>query len=135
DEPTTGVDPLSRRQFWELIDRIRAGRPGMSVIVATAYMEEAARFDWLLGMDAGRVLSAGTPHDLLEKTGSRTLEAAFIAMLPEEKRRAYRPVKIRPREAADDQTIAIEAHGLTKRFGDRSEERRVGKACRSRVSP
>src|SRR5690606_37677731 len=55
---------------------------------------------------------------LLEKTGSRTLEAAFIAMLPEEKRRAYRPVKIRPREAADDQTIAIEAHGLTKRFGD-----------------
>jgi ribosome-dependent ATPase len=41
DEPTTGVDPLSRRQFWELIDRIRARRSGMSVIVATAYMEEA----------------------------------------------------------------------------------------------
>ena len=41
DEPTTGVDPLSRRQFWELIERIRARRPGMSVIVATAYMEEA----------------------------------------------------------------------------------------------
>ena len=118
DEPTTGVDPLSRRQFWELIDRIRAGRPGMSVIVATAYMEEAARFDWLIAMDAGRVLSAGTPHDLLEKTGSRTLEAAFIAMLPEEKRRAHRPVQIRPREAADDEEIAIEAHGLTKRFGD-----------------
>jgi ribosome-dependent ATPase len=38
DEPTTGVDPLSRRQFWELIDRIRARRPGMSVLVATAYM-------------------------------------------------------------------------------------------------
>src|SRR5690606_8031390 len=41
DEPTTGVDPLSRRQFWELIDDIRKDRPGMSVIVATAYMEEA----------------------------------------------------------------------------------------------
>ena len=61
DEPTTGVDPLSRRQFWELIDRIRASRPGMSVIVATAYMEEAARFDWLVAMDAGRVLATGTP--------------------------------------------------------------------------
>ncbi|OYX13658.1 MAG: multidrug ABC transporter ATP-binding protein, partial [Rhizobiales bacterium 32-66-8] len=53
DEPTTGVDPLSRRQFWELIETIRAGRRGMSVIVATAYMEEAARFDWLVAMDAG----------------------------------------------------------------------------------
>ena len=48
DEPTTGVDPLSRRQFWGLIDSIRARRPGMSVLVATAYMEEAERFDWLL---------------------------------------------------------------------------------------
>ena len=54
DEPTTGVDPLSRRQFWELVDRIRADRPGMSVLVATAYMEEAARFDWLVAMDAGQ---------------------------------------------------------------------------------
>ena len=45
DEPTTGVDPLSRRQFWELIDRMRSRRAGMSVLVATAYMEEAERFD------------------------------------------------------------------------------------------
>ena len=43
DEPTTGVDPLSRRQFWELINSIRARRPMMSVIVATAYMDEASR--------------------------------------------------------------------------------------------
>ncbi|MFO6378616.1 ATP-binding cassette domain-containing protein, partial [Pseudomonas aeruginosa] len=50
DEPTTGVDPLSRNQFWELIGRIRAGREGMSVLVATAYMEEAERFDWLVAM-------------------------------------------------------------------------------------
>ena len=71
DEPTTGIDPLSRRQFWDLIDRIRAARPGMSVIVATAYMEEAARFDWLVAMDAGRVLATGSPRDLLARTGSR----------------------------------------------------------------
>ncbi len=59
DEPTTGVDPLSRRQFWELIARIRAGRPGMSVLIATAYMEEAEQFDRLVMMDAGRVLATG----------------------------------------------------------------------------
>ena len=46
DEPTTGVDPLARAQFWDLIARIRTTRPGMSVLVATAYMDEAQRFDW-----------------------------------------------------------------------------------------
>jgi len=61
DEPTTGVDPLSRRQFWQLIDRMRARRPGMSIIVATAYMEEAERFDWLVAMNAGKVLAACPP--------------------------------------------------------------------------
>ena len=99
DEPTTGVDPLSRRQFWELIDRIRASRPGMSVLVATAYMEEAARFDWLVAMDAGRVLATGTPAELLSRTGARDLEAAFIALLPEEKRSGHREVVIPPRRS------------------------------------
>ena len=88
DEPTTGVDPLSRRQFWELVDRIRADRPGMSVLVSTAYMEEAGRFDWLVAMYAGKVLATGTPAELLARTGTRTLEEAFIALLPEEMRAA-----------------------------------------------
>ncbi len=70
DEPTTGVDPLSRRQFWSLISRMRAERSGMSVIVATAYMEEAEQFDWLLAMDAGRILATGSPSDLKAKTNS-----------------------------------------------------------------
>src|SRR5215468_1005935 len=61
DEPTTGVDPLSRRQFWELIDSIRTRRPAMSVIVATAYMDEASRFDWLAAMDDGKVIARGAP--------------------------------------------------------------------------
>jgi ribosome-dependent ATPase len=117
DEPTTGVDPLSRRQFWELIDRIQADRPGMSVVVATAYMEEAAAFDWLVAMDEGRVLATGTPADLLQRTGTRTLEEAFIALMPEEKRRGHKAVEIvpRPRENIE---IAIEARDLTMRFGD-----------------
>jgi len=118
DEPTTGVDPLSRRQFWELLEDIRARQPGMSIVVATAYMEEAARFDWLVAMDAGRVLATGSARELLERTGTASLEAAFIALLPEAERRAYRPVEIPPREAQDAGEIAIEARDLTMRFGD-----------------
>ncbi|UYN93630.1 MAG: ribosome-associated ATPase/putative transporter RbbA [Enhydrobacter sp.] len=118
DEPTTGIDPLSRRQFWDLIARIRAARPGMSVIVATAYMEEAARFDWLVAMHAGGVLAAGTPADLLARTATASLEAAFIALLPEQRLHDYRPVEIRPRDGEENGEVAIEAHGLTKRFGD-----------------
>ncbi len=116
DEPTTGVDPLSRRQFWDLIDRIRRNRPGMSVLVATAYMDEAARFEWLAAMDGGRVLAADTPQALMRQTGAPSLDAAFIALLPEEKRRAYRPVEIAPRRDEDGE-IVIAAEDLTMRFG------------------
>jgi ribosome-dependent ATPase len=118
DEPTTGVDPLSRRQFWELIDHIRRDRPGLSVVVASAYMEEAARFDWLVAMNAGRVLATGTPAELLRATGAATLDAAFIALLPEDDRRGYREVTIPPRPAHLDGEAAIEADHLTVRFGD-----------------
>jgi ribosome-dependent ATPase len=116
DEPTTGVDPLSRRQFWELVERIRANRPGMSVLVATAYMEEAARFDWLVAMDAGRILGTGTPADLLARTGTRDLDSAFIAMLPEEKRHGHKEIVIPPRPPGEHEVI-IEADDLTQRFG------------------
>lgn len=118
DEPTTGVDPLARAQFWELIMRIRASRPGMSVLVATAYMEEAQRFDWLVAMDDGRVLATGTPAELLERTGHSALESAFIALLPEAKRRDYRQVEIAPLTLNDKAEVAIEARDLTMRFGD-----------------
>ncbi|KVV08094.1 ribosome-associated ATPase/putative transporter RbbA [Burkholderia ubonensis] len=118
DEPTTGVDPLARAQFWELIGRIRAARPAMSVVVATAYMDEAQRFDWLIAMDAGRVLATGTPDELLARTGCDRLESAFIALLPDEKRRGYVPVRVTPLQADDAAGYAIEAHDLTMRFGD-----------------
>jgi ribosome-dependent ATPase len=117
DEPTTGVDPLSRRQFWQLIDRIRAHSPGMSVLIATAYMEEAAGFDWLVAMNRGKVLATGTPQVLLAQSGSSTLEEAFIKLLPSEQLAGYQPVEIRPRAAGRDEETAIEARGLTMRFG------------------
>ena len=87
---------MSRRQFWELIEAIRADRPAMSVLVATAYMEEAARFDWLVALDSGCVLATGSPREILERTDSTSLEEAFIALLPQEKRLGHRPVAIRP---------------------------------------
>ncbi|MDV2857119.1 ribosome-associated ATPase/putative transporter RbbA [Oceanimonas sp. CAM02] len=118
DEPTTGVDPLARSQFWTLIDRIRAERPEMSVLVATAYMEEAASFDWLVAMDAGRVLATGSPAELLTRTGCPSLERAFIALLPESRRQGHREVVTPPLELAEDEEIAIEARDLTMRFGD-----------------
>ena len=118
DEPTTGVDPLSRRQFWELIDSIRARRPLMSVMVATAYMDEASRFDWLAAMDDGKVIARGAPKEILAQAKKTTLDDAFIALLPPEKRAQHQEVVVRPRVASDDQTPAIEADGLTRRFGD-----------------
>src|SRR5690554_7760814 len=85
DEPTTGVDPLARSQFWQLISAIRQQRPQMSVIVATAYMDEAQGFDWLVAMDEGEILATGKPQELLERTQTHNLEAAFVKLLPENK--------------------------------------------------
>ncbi|WP_320152031.1 ribosome-associated ATPase/putative transporter RbbA [uncultured Tolumonas sp.] len=117
DEPTTGVDPLSRRQFWELIQRIRARHPNMTVLVATAYMEEAENFDWLVAMDAGKVIGTGTAAELKTSTNSQNLEEAFIRLLPIEQQQGHHQLVIPPRETGD-QPWAIEAEGLTQRFGE-----------------
>jgi ribosome-dependent ATPase len=115
DEPTTGVDPLSRQQFWKLIDDIRADRPSMSVVIATAYMDEAQKWDWIVAMDAGKVLATGSPAELMQRTGTKDLEKCFIALLPEEKRSGHTELVIPPRKETDE--IAIDAKGLTRRFG------------------
>ncbi|MEP9354904.1 ribosome-associated ATPase/putative transporter RbbA [Xanthobacter sp. KR7-65] len=117
DEPTTGVDPLSRRQFWDFVETIRAGRPKLTLVVATADMEEAARFARVVMMDAGRILADGSPADLLAATGQPSLERAFISLLPDGRRGdgagAGTPAAIPP-----DAPVAIEARGLTRAFGD-----------------
>ncbi|WP_298595560.1 ribosome-associated ATPase/putative transporter RbbA [Zoogloea sp.] len=115
DEPTTGVDPLSRRQFWELIAHIRARRPGMSVLVATAYMEEAEQYDWLVAVDSGRVLATGTPAELRSRTATDSLEEAFLALLPPERRDGHSRLTIPPLTAGE---VVISARGLQMRFGD-----------------
>ena len=117
DEPTTGVDPLARSQFWDLIDSVRKDRPAMSVMVATAYMDEAQRFEHLLAMDAGKILDEGSPEELLKKTETDSLEQAFIKLLPEERRKGYEEIKIPPLKSNGDD-IAIKAENLTKKFGN-----------------
>jgi ribosome-dependent ATPase len=116
DEPTTGVDPLSRRQFWTLIDDIRKDRPSMSVVVATAYMDEASQWDWIVAMDDGKVLATGTPAELMQRTGTKDLEACFIQLLPEEKRAGHTELVIPPRPEGQSEVV-IDAKGLTRRFG------------------
>ncbi len=118
DEPTTGVDPFARSQFWDLIAHLRNQQPGMSVLVATAYMDEAARFDWLVAMDDGKILAQGSPQDLLTRTQKTSLEAAYIALLPEDKKKDHHDIVVPPLPDALDTEIAIEAKDLTVRFGD-----------------
>jgi ribosome-dependent ATPase len=117
DEPTTGVDPLSRRKFWELIDQMRSRREGMSVLVATAYMEEAERFDWLVAMNGGKVLGTGSASELKAVTKASSLEDAFVALLPDDMRRGHKALQIRPRRIIDAEPVIV-ARDLTCRFGD-----------------
>ena len=125
DEPTTGVDPLSRVQFWALIGSIRARRPDMSVIVATSYLDEARDFDWLVVMDAGHVLASGATRELLERAGSHDVGQLFASLVAghgtpgappaAQPTHAPRPVAAPLAEAGP---AVVEAHGLSRRFGD-----------------
>lgn len=117
DEPTTGIDPLSRRQFWALIDEIRAERPGMTVLVSTAYMEEAERFERLVAIDAGRVLAQGPTADILARAGAASLEQAYLALQAGDGAKTSAQFSLAPR-AATVGPPAIVAEGLTRRFGD-----------------
>lgn len=118
DEPTTGVDPLARHHFWELIAALRQSHPQMTVLVSTAYMNEAQQLDWLLVLQAGHLLATGTAAEICARTDSRTLEDAFIALLPAQQQAiAHAPVIAAPMQQATTD-VAIEAHDLTMRFGD-----------------
>ena len=146
DEPTTGIDPLSRRQFWELIAGLRAARPQLALLLATSYLSEARDFDTVLALEGGQALARGTPQDLLARTGRTSLEQAFLALLEARKeppdragadagtdggprpRNPAQPPEARPAEPTDlpappnrpdpDSPIALEADHLTLRFGD-----------------
>ena len=116
DEPTTGVDPLSRRHFWDLIERVRSDRPQLTLLVATAYMEEAAQFEHCLMMDRGRLIASGATQELATVTPSGKLDDAFTHYQGDGAG-AVEPLQISPFSPGKDD-IAIKATDLTLRFGD-----------------
>ncbi|MEO8029759.1 MAG: ABC transporter ATP-binding protein [Gemmatimonadota bacterium] len=78
DEPTGGVDPVTRRQFWELI--YEAARGGTSVLVTTHYMDEAEYCDRLSIMVAGRIGAIGTPGELKVQFGVDSIDQVFVRL-------------------------------------------------------
>ncbi|RID28972.1 ABC transporter ATP-binding protein/permease, partial [Escherichia coli] len=82
DEPTSGVDPVARDMFWQLmVDLSRQDK--VTIFISTHFMNEAERCDRISLMHAGKVLASGTPPELVEKRGAASLEEAFIAYLQE----------------------------------------------------
>ena len=117
DEPTTGVDPLSRRHFWHLIAGLRAQRPAMTVLVSTAYFDEAEGFDQLVALHGGRVLATGTPAAIRAMTGEASLEHAFVSLLPAAMRALHAGTGAMAPPVAGTE-VAIDADHLTRRFGE-----------------
>ena len=76
DEPTNGVDPISRREFWNLLHASLA--QGILVVMTTAYMDEAERCSRVVLMERGRVLDAGEPKELLRRGGAENFDEFFI---------------------------------------------------------
>jgi ABC-2 type transport system ATP-binding protein len=76
DEPTTGVDPISRREFWEMLYRLR--EEGILIVITTAYMDEAERCDRVHIMSLGRLLATGEPKEILKKEKVESFEELFL---------------------------------------------------------
>lgn len=116
DEPTTGVDPLSRRRFWKLVDDVRSQRPQLTLLVATAYMEEAEQFEHCLMLDRGALIATGLTQELAAVASTGKLDEAFTHYQGDTGH-SNEPLVIAPR-VSDNSDIAIEAHDLTLKFGD-----------------
>ncbi len=74
DEPTTGVDPVSRREFWRLVEDLHAD--GATILLASAYLDEIERCEYVVFLHEGRVIAGGEPDEL--RGAHRTLEEAFL---------------------------------------------------------
>lgn len=114
DEPTVGVDPLSRRELWEVLQQLVA-EEDLTVLVSTAYMDEAARCDWVYMMHQGQVLAADKPARLAQRAQGFCFEAKPPASIP---------TRILQSRLLDDPRVAdaVPSHGLvrfiTKEVGD-----------------
>ncbi|MCR4878011.1 MAG: ABC transporter ATP-binding protein [Bacteroidales bacterium] len=79
DEPTTGVDVVSRVEFWDMLQDLR--RQGITILVSTPYMDEAQRCGRVALISGGSILGVDTPADIVRKSGQPTFEDAFIHLM------------------------------------------------------
>ncbi len=103
DEPTSGVDPVARDQFWRTLIELSRD-DGVTIFLSTHFMSEAERCDRISFMHAGRVLAVGGPDDLRKARGVATLEEAFIAYLEEAQDATPTPANGPPAEATPEPT-------------------------------
>lgn len=146
DEPTTGVDPLSRQELWEILEQIRKEQD-IIILYSTAYMQEAQKMDRLYLFDQNRIIASGTPQELIDSARAYTYQESECEECFTFNGRTYslKPLKaphaeptlealffinalkhgkkevefhIPPRASQHIPPIIVEAKGLTKRFGD-----------------
>lgn len=79
DEPTVGLDPVLRRDLWQLFHRLADA--GTAVVVSSHVMDEAERCDHLLLMRDGSILASGTPHEIKARAGAADIESAFLRLV------------------------------------------------------
>ncbi|GHT76732.1 hypothetical protein AGMMS50262_15740 [Bacteroidia bacterium] len=89
DEPTTGVDPVSRKEFWEMLKNLK--HEGITILVSTPYMDEAMRCDRIALIQQGRIMTIDTPQQIINRFGNKNstartpgqaLEECFINLMP-----------------------------------------------------
>ena len=117
DEPTTGVDPLSRLQFWELIDKIKIINKSMTIVNATSNMQEAERFDYIAALDWGRLLIFEKTKLLLRDKGADTIEEAYLSLLTKIRKNNFEKAKFKEEKIGRSIPV-IQAINLTKYYGN-----------------
>ncbi|ADN09365.1 ATP-binding cassette domain-containing protein [Sulfurimonas autotrophica] len=148
DEPTTGVDPLSRLELWEILDTIRK-EEGTVILVSTAYMQEASKMDKILLFDEGEIIARGTNEELLDsirpyvyeqsdctenclafnkrtysleplhvKQTEPTLEGLFFVNALQKKKLLPKIDIVKRDEELEMPQVVMQAKGITKRFGN-----------------
>ena len=94
DEPTTGLDPTSRRQIWEIVEGLKAR--GRTVLLTTHYMEEAARLcDRVAIVDHGKLLALGTPSELIASLGAEHVVELRVGGVADDESSGHRPARRR----------------------------------------
>lgn len=118
DEPTTGVDAVSRSEFWDTLDNLQ--QQGMTILVSTSYMDEATRCQRIAMMDRGQVLSTGTPAELVAGLGENLYNAVAPDMF-----RLLSELRAFP-EVIDCYTFGATLHVVTRdSFDSISVEKRL----------